>query len=184
MMSEDPLATDSRYPREDPLSRIYKLAQQAAMSVYRPADIEHREAFDVAVEAILECFAEGTEDRVAILRRCNIRIQHAARQARKFAGRVAHEPGRTHPGYVCYAHIHSGFEAPFEDPLLERIAVMQVYFALGERDQEVLWLEACGEREDRPGWAQVVKNSRDRARELWFDHEQPPRHYRYRRTAA
>ena len=64
-----------------------------------------------------------------------------------------------------------------------------MYRALSEHDREVLWLEALGEREDRPGWRMVVKHSRDRARELWFDHETPPsarirRAHHSRREAA
>lgn len=168
---------------EDPVvGRVYRLAQQAAMTRYRPADFPHPDAFDVAVEVILEAFAEGIEDRVTILRRCNIRIQYEARQARMFGGRIAHEPGRYNPRFILYAHVTTGHVTSFADDLDERIAVLQVYFALSERDREVLWMEACGESEDRPGWRMVVRNTRARARRLWFDHETPQSRLRVRGT--
>lgn len=155
------------------MNDIIKIARMAATSVYKPSDLGYFEALDAAIEVVCECFNAGEKDLTVILRRCNTALQYEARALRRFRGFIGQDPGRRNEGWVRYFYGQAGHVHSFADDIDDRLAVLQVFWALSERDQEVLWMEACGEREDRPGWRMIVKNARDRAKRVWFDHETP-----------
>lgn len=76
--------------------------------------------------------------------------------------------------------------APFEEPILEKIAAREVFWSLRDADRDVLhvvsWYSDYGDAAEHFGISHTALvnrlwNARRRAREAWFDWESDPGHY-------
>jgi len=104
--------------------------------------------------------------------------------------------GEAAPRFAAYWLGNPRLASPFEERVLERLALWQVWWALDERTQNILIAYAGAEtpagRARLAGytdgsWSTVLGRARQKARELWFWPETDPGHYPYgkkRRWAA
>lgn len=155
----------------------------AATSRYCPNCIDYADAMLVAWEAVAACMAAGELELLPLLRAANLALQYEARYRRVSWGLYAHpEDGdRPHPRFWVYWGSHAGYASPWEDGLVEKLAVAQVFWGLDAQDQEVLLREAW--QVDRHlNLRHQIRRARRHAQELWYDHETPSR-LRLRRAA-
>ena len=91
--------------------------------------------------------------------------------------------GRPAPRFASYWTGTPRTTAPFEERVLEQIALWQVWASLDQRTRDILI--ACATAETPAGrarlagyapasWSTVLGRAREQARLLWFDHESDP----------
>lgn len=147
--------------------------------------MDTEEAHDVAAVALVECLYAGSEpsdgDMFTAARRA---VNNANSKEKSFVGMElnSYRTGRTGVGreFARYWDGASALVSPFEEKLVERIAVRQVCSGLSPRDREILsTLAEYGTYEDARDclglsasrWGHVLNAARREARELWFSPE-------------
>lgn len=163
----------------------------------KSAFLDRDEAESVAIAAIAYQAAEHGRE----LTRREMRM-HAFRAVPDAAHKVMSvrginvNTGRPAPRFGTYWIGTPRCTSPFEEQLLERLALWQVWAHLDDRPRDVLIAYATAETPAgrarlagySPGaWASVLNRARQRARRIWFDWETDPGIYPYgqkRRWAA
>lgn len=151
---------------DDPLRG---LAWLAATSIFAPLGVPLEERVQVAYLAILAASRDGLSERSNLLRRANIAMMREYRSLRSFRGQRQQEPG-LHPHAVRY---WTRDRTPYEERVVERMAVRQVMTALPWHHRQVI--TDLAEHGIRPRYAAELRAARMAAWRLWHDWEQPQR---------
>lgn len=156
--------------------------------------LDREEAADIAAVAIIaRLYAEPAPERIDLYRAARAALSSANSAEYSYAGldanasRAHHgDYTRTPPGYARYWHGTRGRTSPFEDDLLDRIALGQVWAALPANHR--LALRTLAEHETYPAaaaalgvtgkaWERRIDKARTEARRLWNWPEPPGRYW-------
>lgn len=152
---------------------------------HRPQILDRDEAHDVvAVELLTRLYAEPEPTRPELFKIGHRALAAANSKEMSHQGLDGQEGHR--PRWATYWRGARMVAAPFEDSVLDRIAVLQVWDELSPRHQETLSaLIEAGDNTTaakllgipRGTWGTRLKYARDQARELWFWPETPGRQW-------
>ncbi len=163
----------------------------------KSAYLDHDEAEAIALAAIAYHAAEWNRPLTRKEMR-QVSFRAIALQVNKIKGYrgINATTGESAPRFRAYWLGSPRLASPFEERILERLALWQVWFALDERTRQIfvayISAETPAGRARLAGladgsWPQVLSHARSRARRVWFDHETDPGVYPYgrkRRWAA
>lgn len=152
---------------------------------HRPQILDTDEARDVvAVELVARLYTDPETPRQELFKAGHHALAAANGKEMAHSGLDGQEGRR--PRWAMYWRGQRALAAPFEDMVLDRIAVWQVWHELSPRHQETLSaLITAGDNAaasellgiPRSTWGVRLKYARDRARELWYWPEAPGRQW-------
>lgn len=172
--------------------RVARFVARQQRSRYLPDDEYEAVALGAIAIKAAECKRELTKREMT-----QAAFQATAEEANKVKSmRGQTQRGEPAPRFAAYWHGNPRLASPFEERVLERLALWQVWACLDERTRNILIAYAVAETP--PGrarlagyspasWTTVLGRAREQARQLWYDHERDPGHYPYgrkRRQAA
>lgn len=136
------------------------------------------ECFEVAWLGAAEAWAGGERGERDLLR-AGLAAINGEVESRTHHHGLPDRKSRTGAKFATYWRGGERTVSPFEDGVVERIAVTQVYYGLTERDRQVLLAAAWGTEHgySAAAWPGVLSRARRRARKLWFEPEPAPPHY-------
>ncbi|MCW2920004.1 MAG: hypothetical protein JWN52_8072 [Actinomycetia bacterium] len=153
--------------------------------------LDQDEAGDVAAAAMVErLYQDPPPDRTELFRAARRAVGAANDEESSYCGLDRHMARRgrddTPPRWARYWHGGRALVSPFEERVIEEIAVVQVWRDLSPRHRETLdALVTQGNYEaartllglSAGGWKKRLSAARLQARELWFWPEAPSRHW-------
>lgn len=169
---------------DSPATVVHDAALLAARAHHSRGLVPFDDRYELAWEAAAVAFAGGERSQNALISAGLGGITAEVNALRKHHG-LPDAGTRTGAKFGIYWRGGERLQvSPFEDWIVERLAVCQVYWALSARDQEILLAEAwdLDHGYTVQSWRSVLMGARKRARRLWFNPESTPAHYAPRKT--
>lgn len=182
---------DDRMLGEWHIGALHNIAQKV-VRIHPGLLLEHREAHDIALVAILELLEENPEaDAVDLYREARHAVTAANQKEASYKGLKleAPKPGErieTRIRWNAYWYGQEALSDPFEEIIVERIAARQVWDALTAHNRQTFFaLISQGTYEGAEAYLGLTKKqfsgriskARKQARQLWFSPEPPARHW-------
>jgi hypothetical protein len=163
----------------------------------KSAFLDRDEAEAISLAAVAYWAAEWNRELTRKeMRQVSFRAVSAEANKVKSMRGISVSTGEPTPRFAAYWVGNPRLASPFEERIIERVALWQVWWSLDELTQEILiaytGAETSSARARLAGyapasWATVLGRARERARRKWYDHERDPGQYPYgrkRRWAA